>query len=441
MGRLVLATLVLLPLFCGLLSFSLDKAFTSSVYTSQQAQLTLQTYSLIASAELEGAQLWLPQQFSEDRLNQASSDLFAVVMSSTSKKSIWRSNSAVDLSLPKAWHLARLEPGESEFGEVNDEQGSLFYFQYHVVWEGEQGVEYPFQFVVFERTDKLKQAITAYRQNLWLWLGLIAASMVLLQVFILRWGLKPIQEVANDLTDIQLGKQNLLDGDYPIELLDMTTSINTLISHEALQRQRYKNTLDNLAHSLKTPLSIMQGGLKSNKEIQVEEFEEQINRIDQIVSYQLSRAVSIPQNPLSASVSIRDNCEKVIAALHKVYRYKAVNVTMEISELAVFYGDKGDLLEILGNLLDNAFKYGNGEIQIIGERIEEKGFSLVIEDNGSGIDEQHRAKLLQRGQRADTLQPGQGIGLAVVTDIVSSYRGSIELSASELGGVAVSVSI
>ena len=441
MGRLVLATLVLLPLFCGLLGFSLDKAFTSSVYSSQQAQLTLQTYSLIASAELEGTQLFLPLQFSEDRLNQASSDLFAVVMSSTSKKSIWRSNSAVDLSLPNTWHLARIEPGESEFGEVNDEQGSLFYLQYHVVWEGEQGVEYPFQFVVFERTDKLKQTIAAYRQSLWLWLGLIAASMVLLQVFILRWGLKPIQEVANDLNDIQLGKQNLLDGDYPIELLDMTTSINTLISHEAQQRQRYKNTLDNLAHSLKTPLSIMQGGLKSNKENQVEEIEEQINRIDQIVSYQLSRAVSIPQNPLSANVSIRDNCEKVTAALHKVYRDKAINVTMEISELAVFYGDKGDLLEILGNILDNAFKYGNGEIRISGERIEEKGFSLVIEDNGHGVDEQHRAKLLQRGQRADTLQPGQGIGLAVVTDIVSSYRGSIELNASELGGVAVSISI
>jgi len=276
---------------------------------------------------------------------------------------------------------------------------------------------------------------------LWGWLVAIAVSIILVQVLILKWGLNPIKAVSHDLSLIQQGNQSKLQGSYPLELEEMTNSINTLLSNEAEQRKRYKNTLSNLAHSLKTPLAIMQGSLKPDDVVQKNELVEQINRIDQIVSYQLKKSISVPQNPFSNTVPLKASCQKVVAALHKVYRDKPANVVIDISGELAFKGEKGDLLEVLGNLIDNAFKYGNGEIHIQAASTSTNGLSLMIEDNGNGIEAAYREKILQRGERADTTQIGQGIGLAVVADIISAYQGSIEIKQSDLGGALVTVNL
>ena len=446
-GRLLLATLVLLPLFCGLLGWSLDQAFTASVRAHEQTQLKLQAYALIAAAELEQNQLWLPEQFTENRLNQPSSDLFAVIFADQAEAPFWRSPSAVNKTLPPDWQPLPLASGQARFDELLGTEEALFYLQYSVLWEDQQGGSRPFQFVIFERQDQLRKQIAAYRQSLWGWLAAIAGTITVLQILILQWGLKPIRQVAGDLTQIQQGQQLRLSGRYPTELLELTDSINTLLDNEAQQRERYRNTLADLAHSLKTPLAIMQGALPEPSlaqepdrgDIQVAELQEQINRIDQIISYQLKRSVSAPTNPFSTTLPIREHCEKVISALHKVYRDKPVKVAIALAETLSFRGEQGDLLELLGNLLDNAFKYGHGEVRISGTFAPEEGLTLCIEDNGPGVAAHQSALLLRRGERADTVQPGQGIGLSVVTDIVSSYGGSMELAKSTMGGLAVTL--
>jgi two-component system, OmpR family, sensor histidine kinase PhoQ len=437
MGRLLIASLVLLPLFCGLLGLSLDRAFTQSLRSSLQTQLTLQVYTLIAAADFDQQKLWFPEQLTDDRLNQPSSELFAVVFSINKDEPVWKSPSAINQTIPETWQRQNLKTGQSNFSEINSAQGDLFYLQYNVFWEDDTGVEHPFQFVVFESQSKTRKQISSYRQSLWGWLTAIALSITIIQILILKWGLKPIHGVARDLKYVQQGQVPRLDGYYPSELKEMTDSINTLLSNEAQQRTRYKNTMSDLAHSLKTPLAIMQGSLHKPGTIDTIEIKQQINRIDQIISYQLKRTISAPANPFSSAHSIKENCEKVVSALQKVYREKNVNVTMDLPEKMTFLGDKGDLLEILGNILDNAFKYGEGEIHISGKYSESRETSICIEDNGHGITEENRRIALQRGERADTSLPGQGIGLSVVTDIISSYKGSIKLAKSPLGGLAV----
>lgn len=454
MGRLLIASLIFLPLFCGLLGLSLDRAFSTSLRSGAQAQLKLQAYALIAAAELNQQQLWLPEQLTEDRLNQPSSDLFAVVFSSSQSLPTWRSPSAINRPLPRNWLPSPLPAGQFDFGEIansesHNNQEHLFYLQYSVYWEDETGHEYPFQFVIFETQATINQQISSYRKSLWGWLAAIALSITVIQVLILRWGLKPVRQVTDDLERIQTGQLSRLDGRYPAELEAMTRGINTLLNNEAQQRERYQNTLSDLAHSLKTPLAIMQGSLQpteardassSNTE-GLKEIEEQINRVDQIIGYQLKRAISAPANPFALAIPVQEYCEKVISALQKVYREKQVGVEFVCTDSPRFRGDKGDLMEILGNLLDNAFKYGNGEVRITALPVTPNGLSLTIEDNGPGIVTTQRTQLLQRGERADTSQPGQGIGLAVVTDIVSSYRGSIELTRSPMGGLSVTLQL
>ncbi len=444
MGRLLIASLVLLPLFCGLLGLSLDRAFTKSLQSSLQTQLTLQVYTLIAAADFDQKQLWFPEQLTDDRLNQPSSDLFAVVFSTSKEEPIWTSPSAINQTIPKAWQRQNLKAGQSSFNEINDTNNELFYLQYNVFWEDSAGLEHPFQFVVFESQSKTKKQISSYRQSLWGWLTAIALSITIIQILILKWGLKPIYDVTRDLKHVQQGQYPSLEGDYPTELKEMASSINTLLSNEAEQRTRYKNTLSDLAHSLKTPLTIMQGSLHeagTTHKTDTAEIQKQIGHIDQIISYQLKRAINVPANPFSSEIPIKENCEKVVSALQKVYKEKSVNVSINMPESITFKGDKGDLLEILGNLLDNAFKYGKGDVHISGAHIEPSGVSICIEDNGHGINEENKKRVLLRGERADTALPGQGIGLSVVTDIISSYRGSIELASSSMGGLADTIKL
>ena len=257
----------------------------------------------------------------------------------------------------------------------------------------------------------------------------------------MRWGLSPIRKVSNDLKRIQTGQLTELSSEYCSEINELTNGINTLLANEQQQRSRYKNTLSDLAHSLKTPLAIMQGGLQSTNAIDQKEFEQQINRIDQIISHQLKRGIVAPNNPFSNAIPVKASCESIVSALTKVYRDKPTKVTINLSQNLLFRGDEGDLLEVLGNLLDNAFKYGNGIIEVTGETLSDNKIKIAVEDNGLGVKREQYTQLLMRGERADTTQAGQGIGLAVVTDIVSSYRGSVELTPSNLGGLRVLVQL
>jgi two-component system sensor histidine kinase PhoQ len=177
--------------------------------------------------------------------------------------------------------------------------------------------------------------------------------------------------------------------------------------------------------------------------VQLQAADEQLERMNQIVTYQLQRAVQTNNaGSLSRRVNIAEATNKVIDALQKVYADKHMLVVREFDKAVQFVGDERDLMEVLGNVLDNAYKYGESEIKIRVGR--ESGASraavLQVDDNGKGIPNERLAYVLQRGARADTLAQGQGIGLAVVADIVESYGGEIEVSSSSLGGAAVTIS-
>jgi two-component system sensor histidine kinase PhoQ len=137
---------------------------------------------------------------------------------------------------------------------------------------------------------------------------------------------------------------------------------------------------------------------------------------------------------------IDEACTRLANALSKVYRDKNMAFEFKISKHCLFHGDSSDILELLGNLLDNACKYGGGKVKITGKVTDNKvtgnTLTIVIEDNGQGVTENHRRTIIKRGARADTAESGQGIGLAVVVDIISSYNGSLHIEDSELGGAA-----
>ena len=427
--RMILSASVVLAVFIALTALALDRAFFDSARSARQERLLGQLYLLIAAAEVDGqGHLSLPDTLSESRFSLPSSGLYAAI-SDQNGKLLWRSASALNVAAP---FQARLAPGDKRF-----ETGADYFVQsLGVKWTvGRQ--HFIFTFSVSEDRSELNAQMRRYRESLWAWLAALAVLLLLAQGIVLRWGLRPLQSVAEELNAIESGRQENLQGHYPEEIQRLTDNLNALLVHEREQRSRYRNALADLAHSLKTPLAIMRGAIVGEKEQLIVTVDEQVSRMDAIVAYQLQRASTTGMHKLIApQISILPLAEKIIGALNKVHRDKSVQVDIALDSRFCLAGDEGDFMELLGNVLENAFKWCVKTIRISVET--QDGYAILkIEDDGPGIDPSQRERILQRGVRADEAVPGHGIGLAMVRDIVEAYQGKIEVSRSSLGGATI----
>jgi len=337
--------------------------------------------------------------------------------------------------------------GATSFSKTLSTDGEeYFVLSYGILWE--DGTS-EYSFTVMENAAPYYSEISNFRTSLWSWLGGAAMVLLLMQLVLMRWVLSPLHRMAQDLKQIETGEADQLDENYPLELQGVTKNLNVLIETERKQQDRYRTTLGDLAHSLKTPLAVIGGVMQSLSEKsakpdsskqQLESVNEQLVRMNQIVSYQLQRAVQANNtNYLSRQVNVANTVQKVMAALAKVYVDKGIKTEASLDPRVTFSGDERDLLEVLGNVLDNAFKYGKQTIEVEVNPIEGEasGLEIVVEDDGPGISADKQEFVLQRGARADTLVQGQGIGLAVVTDIISSYNGTIKVEQGKLGGARI----
>ncbi|MEX2132116.1 MAG: ATP-binding protein [Pseudohongiellaceae bacterium] len=448
--RLLVGASILLAVFLGLTGVVLDRAFRESVEAGAVEQLQVQIYVLLAAIEEDGGNFFLLEDLREPRFSQLGSGLYGFI-SNLERGELWRSQSALDLSLADDEILRRQAViGENLFSIATGVDGNeLFVVSYGVLWE--DGVS-AYNFTVMESAERYYSEISEFRNSLWSWLGGVAVLLLLLQLFFLRWGLSPLYRMARDLKQIESGAAEQLSGMYPRELKGVTDNLNLLIKTERKQQARYRTTLGDLAHSLKTPLAVISGVLTNlradrNKDMsagtieQISTVEEQLDRMRQIVTYQLQRAVQVNgTGTLGRQVIIAPVINRILNALDKVYSDKRVAHTINIEGSAVFHGDERDLMEILGNVLDNAYKYGHSQVWVAVAT--HKGgtaqqLSITVEDDGPGIHLEQREYVLQRGARADTFALGQGIGLAVVTDIVSSYGGQIDVDNSTHGGARI----
>ncbi len=263
--------------------------------------------------------------------------------------------------------------------------------------------------------------------------------MAIILVGSTHWSLGSLKRLRREIAAIQDGRQESLQQNYEIELDSLTVSLNQLLANERNQRKRYQQGMDDLAHSLKTRLSLIHASMQEANlsQRERERLNEQVVHMDQIVQYHLRRAVTGRQSLTRQAVDPVPLIQSLLATLGKVYRHKSLRVKQRCDESLQFIGNSGDLVELLGNLLDNAFKFAISTIEVYLYR---DGNQLVlrIEDDGPGIVASQRQRVLQRGVRADN-SGGQGIGLSLSAEIIDSYQGTLSIKESHLGGTAVSV--
>jgi two-component system sensor histidine kinase PhoQ len=440
--RLLAAASLVLALFLGATGLVLDRAFHEAADQALRERLQTQIYALLAASELDARdRMQLPVDLPEPRLGTPGSGLYAEVASVDGRER-WRSRSAVGIEL-----VFRARPGVGEriFENLGGDGGErLRALHLGIAWPDSQGRARQYVFRVAENLGTFEEQVGAFRRSLWGWLGAAALLLLAVQGAILSWGLRPLRAVAQDLAAIEAGRAQRLAGRYPRELRGLTENLNALIAGSHAHLARYRDALGNLAHSLKTPLAILRGTLDSTAVRDAERgaMLEQVERMRAIVEYQLARAAAAGRSALGAPVAVAPQAEKIARALARVYPDKNVTLTLDIAPGAAFLGDEGDLLELLGNLADNAFKWCRAAVTIRARQLADDRTSrleLVVEDDGPGFPPGGDTKIGERGVRADSQTPGHGIGLAMVRETVQLYGGELGLGRSALGGAAVTV--
>lgn len=263
---------------------------------------------------------------------------------------------------------------------------------------------------------------------------LIYAGFALLLLWTTRWGLGSLTRMQRQLDEIRQQRRSQLSQDFEQELLPLTSSLNELLANERQQTQRYQNSMNDLAHSLKTRLALIQATMAEEQLSNGarRNLDDQVQLMDQIIQYHLRRAVTGRQLLSNKGCDPVPVVQKLLATMAKVYQHKRILLRFEHDDALSFAGEPDDLFELMGNLLDNAHKFAISEIHLA-LRQQAQWLQITLEDDGPGISPSQREQVLKRGVRADSSN-GQGIGLSVCSEIIASYQGAISISDSELGG-------
>jgi len=437
--------------FLMLAGYALDRAFAETAENNLRQRL--KSYAMAYADNIDfgrDGSLYTPELGPDPRFHRPGSGLYAEVVLPNGH---WASLSAEGPLLPEV--LGLLAPRQERFDtrlqmtQIDGSPGEVYRYGIGLIW-GERGpdAEFPYTIYVMEDAQTLEAQVRVFRGALWIYLGGAGVILLLLQAVILQWSLRPLKRVITELTRVQRGQLQRMSERHPRELEPLTESINALIESEREHLERQRNTLADLAHSLKTPLAVLRTQLDSGSSGQEglrEELDVQLKRMNDLVSYQLARAASGGHKLFAAPVPIEPTAEEIVRGLEKVYASKGVLCEFDVAPDVQFYGEPGDLQELLGNMLENAFKWARRRVLLTARPgpaapNRRAGLMLAVDDDGPGIAPDDIAKVLQRGVRGDERVQGHGIGLSIVQDLVKDYRGELQvLRSSELGGARFEV--
>jgi two-component system sensor histidine kinase PhoQ len=440
-ARLLISVSVLLIFFFGVTIVVLDTAFRSAGEQAQQDILDGHLMAILAAAEAtENGGLELPPDLQEPRFGQIGSGLYAELRDAVGEP-VWRSRSALGIDMPAGVAPAG---GVRQFLQEALADGTpVLTLSLAVQWELPDGNYRPFVFKVAESLESFNAQVAGFRTQLFGWFAAVALIMLVSIGALMRRLLQPLRRIENEIGEIEQGQRSELSGAFPTELTGVARNMNLLIDSERARSDRYRKTLDNLAHSLKTPLAAMRALLNQDGPSDAaQRLNEQIDRMDEIVRYQLRKpSASQAQNLVLARVPIAPEVDRLVAGLAKVYHDKAPVIETEVGAGLTFRGDAGDFLEMAGNLLDNACKWCKGSVRLLITGTPGGATRMVVADDGPGIPDDAAELLLQRGTRLDENTPGHGIGLAVVKELAESYGGALEIGRSDLGGAQFTITI
>lgn len=433
-GRLLVIALIWCGLFLSATGFSLQLMLRNYWQEAEADGLRLQLFDLLSRLELgeDGLPL-LSEPMSDPRFRQPYSGFYwqleaqDVVM--IKSRSLWDTQ-LVSRRLKPAFGDKDLFLGKGPGDEP------LLLMTRSVLLPGS---DQTFRLVIAKDSTVLNQTLQKTRISLFLGLGFAATGLILGFLFQILYGLRPLMLLRRELVRIHKGNQEKFELHYPLEVQPLVEDINRLLHHYGELLSRARAHTGNLAHALKTPLSILRNQVDLLPGPERPGVTEQLDQIQRHIDYHLGKArVTGAAKVLGVSTPLKARIEYIGRAFSRLYHGKELIIDVPAS-LAVGVEEQ-DFDEMVGNLLENAYKWSSQYIRVSTAELGD-WISLRIEDDGPGMSEDEMRCAIERGVRLDEKVPGSGLGLNIVSDLVGAYRGNLIMGRSELGGLAASLSL
>lgn len=331
-----------------------------------------------------------------------------------------------DPSRPVAFDVMGPQPGERVRGLAR--------------WTLLYGREAPVIFVAAEDREPIDRDVRNFIAATALAFGLLSAGLVGAVVIQVQVGLRPVFRLQREVGDVRRGKAERVQGGYPTELAPLAEELNALLKHNQETVERQRTHVGNLAHALKTPISVMmtEAGQQPGQLAEVVARQAEVMR--QQVDHHLRRARAAARTQGQGErTSVAEVLDELARTLERIFRDKGVTIDWDAPEDLFFLGERQDLLEIAGNGMENAGKWCRGKVRVRAAAEDETRLMLTIEDDGPGLPPDRREEVIRRGARLDENAPGSGLGLSIVDELARAYGGSLELGDSALGGLLLSV--
>ena len=299
---------------------------------------------------------------------------------------------------------------------------------------------------VAANSEEIQTQIARFEYALAATFCLLALALIGSTALAVRFGLRPLRELRDGVAAIRRGEKERIVGAFPEDVAPLADEVNLLLDSNREVVERARTQVGNLAHALKTPLSVIVNEAEAGSPMLAEKVREQAGVMTRQVSFYLERARAAARaNSVSASTEVKPVVDGLVRTFEKVYRDRDLAFEIERVEPLRFRGESQDLADLIGNLLDNAGKWAQSTVRLSAERETEPQpsgrayFVARIDDDGPGLDPEARAAALERGRRLDQSRPGSGLGLSIVVDLAAAYGGALTLDTSPLGGLRASL--
>jgi signal transduction histidine kinase len=417
-------------LILALGGFALSSIYQQTTMRRFDTELATATEALVASVEPIGGKLTLPETPPDSRYGPTFSGRYWQVDQIVDGRAVplMRSMSLWDREIPWPRDVVMRPSGRAVFSDAPGPDGQKLRVAVQVIQI--QGIDQLVALLAAADRAEAQRDVDRFRLTLALALAALAAGLIAAVFIQVRVGLAPLEEMRAELAAVRRGKAARLEGEYPLEVAPLTDELNKLLDHNRDVVDRSRTLVGNLAHALKTPISVLLNESRSQPGALADLVTRQTEAMARNVDHYLARAQAAARaETLGARTPVAPVVEDLARTLERLYgRRKDVGIELAVEAAAVFRGERQDLEEMVGNLMENACKYGGGGVWVAVDAPPAGGtLTILVDDDGPGLSEEGRAVALTRGARLDETEAGQGLGLSIVADLARAYGGGLEL--------------
>ena len=427
-------TLVVLPVT----AFLLLSLYRQAVERNFDARLNVYLTSLVASTTTEGAKTpTAPANLGEPAFTIPFSGWYWQIKTLDAEQPIFISDSLLDqqLKLPSQEGVPPDQTLTRRAYAPGPQDQRLRVVEREIRPAGAQST--PYSYAIAGDAAEIERDLGEFRMMLIAALGVLGLGLVVATLFQVRFGLAPLRAIRHDLAAIRSGDAERLGGELPTEIRPLQQELNALIQSNREIVDRARTHVGNLAHALKTPLSVITNEAREKDGPLAGKVIEQAELMRNQITHHLDRARVAARSGAIGDITDVDGVLKGLKrALDRIYEGRALELDVRSDPGLKFQGEKQDFEEMVGNLLDNACKWAKSRVWVSAARADGAGkFEVLVDDDGPGLTEAERAKAVKRGQRLDETKPGSGLGLSIVADLAHLYKGGFKLEPSPQGGL------